>query len=766
MSGAAGDQFAKHARAVACEIFGEPNKTLSTKDELRFGSHGSVSVDLKSGKFFDHQEGVGGGVLWAIERQTGQSVAGGRAVDWMREHGYDIDDSWTPPPRGAQAPANSGQAPAVRLDALGNWLPQRVPDHGQLTATFDYCNADGSLSYQVCRYDWTVPVEINPKGREKTFVQRRPDVTKKNGWAYKMDGVEWLPYRLPELIEDVRNGDTIFVVEGEKKVDMLRKLGVPATCNHGGAGKFPETLVPWFAGADVVILPDSDPQATKKDGELRVHPDGRPVLPGKDHADLVGRRIEGVARRVRILNIPDLPLKGGVDDWLPAGGTVEKLYDLALTAPLFQAKPFQSHFGAVPWLDFGAPGPAYEHLVKGVLTRGEMSMLLGESQSGKSFIAIDIAMAVARGIDWFGNKVKRGGVIYQAGESATGVRRKRFPAYAKHHNLARDPLPIVLLERPVDFYNSDDQVDQFIDECKHWGRTFAVPLELIIIDTFNKATPGANENDGKDMGMVLARCDRIRRETGAHVMLVHHLNAGGTKARGHTSLFANLENVILVKKVENASDADGRKIREWTIAKQKDGDDGVSKRFVLRLIDIGIDADGDKINSCIIGEPNGEAAEPEHPEGINLAGYNTVVLRGIYNAIAKHGVTAPRELALSGGQMAIDREDLRKALREELDADGGDLSLKDGETEEDARKRREAAYRQNVYRAIDTLYRKSVVGRADGWLWLTGKRVRGFEPAPGMGEQRQERRPSTSSTEPPAYLDLPFDGPDDIGDFK
>ncbi|MFI7996082.1 AAA family ATPase, partial [Acinetobacter baumannii] len=84
---------------------------------------------------------------------------------------------------------------------------------------------------------------------------------------------------------------------------------------------------------------------------------------------------------------------------------------------------------------------------------------------------------------------------------------------------------------------------------------FDVPLELIVIDTFNKATPGANENDGKDMGVVLARCDRIRQKTGAHVMLVHHLNAGGTKARGHTSLFANVENVILCRYVPEHSDA-------------------------------------------------------------------------------------------------------------------------------------------------------------------------------------------------------------------
>lgn len=747
MSGAAGDQFAKHARAVAVDLFGEPNKQLSSHEELRFGKQGSVSVDLKTGGFFDHEAKEGGGVLWAIERVTGKTVAGGHAVEWMRQNGYDIEDRDLPPVRGAAASSPS----TTRRDPNGNWLPNRVPDHGRLTSTFDYRDRDGNVAYQVCRYDWDVPIETNPKGREKTFVQRRPDPSKRDGWAYKMDGVAWLPYRLPELIEDIAAGDTIFIVEGEKKVDMLRKLGVPATCNHGGAGKFPEELAQWFAGARVVILPDNDDA-------------------GRQHMDLIGRRLDEVAASVKTLEIPGLPAKGGIDDWLPKGGSAEALYDLTATsAKLFQAKPFTSAFGAVQWLDFGKAGPAYEHLIKGVLTRGEQSMLLGESQSGKSFIAIDIAMSVARGIEWFGRKARRGGVIYQAGESAVGVRRKRFPAYARHHNLERDPLPIVLLERPVDFYNSDEQVDLFIEECRHWSRTFPVPLELIIIDTFNKATPGANENDGKDMGMVLARCDRIRSATGAHVMLVHHLNSGGTKARGHTSLFANVENVITVRKVENAHDADKRQIREWVISKQKDGEDGVSQRFVLPLVNLGVDADGDKITSCIVSAPNGDAPEVEHPDGIAIAGYNAAVLRAIYNAVSRRGVSSPFELGLSRGQLAIDRNDLRDALRSELDADGGDIEAREGESEDDAKRRRDAAYRQNVYRSITTLYQKGVVGRKDGWLWLTGKKVRGFEPAPGMGDaqaQSPRKKNNTTQAADTSVGDPGVDLPWDTEDFK
>ncbi|MGA0615913.1 AAA family ATPase [Paracoccus sp. KR1-242] len=754
------DKFSHHARAVALELLGEPNKQLSSQHELRFGKAGSVSVDLEKGAFFNHEQKEGGGVLWFIQQQTGAAVEGGAAVQWLRDHGYYVEDD------GMQQ--RQADRPSQRLDPKGNWLPQRVPDHGRLTATYDYRDARGDVAYQVCRFDWTVDPEVNPKGHEKTFVQRRPDRSKKDGWTYKTQGMTALPYRLPELLDDLADGRTVFVVEGEKKVDMLRDLGVPATCNHGGAGKWPSELTEHFRGADVVILPDNDPQSTLPDGSLKNHPDGRPVFPGQDHANLVGRNLSDVARRVRTLEIPGLPLKGGVDDWIPAGGDAEQLYDLVdAVAKPFEAAPFTSRFGAVEWLNFDAPGAKHEYLIKGVLTRNELSFLLGESQSGKSFIAIDMAMAVARGVEWFGHKVRRGGVIYQAGESAAGVRRRRFPAYRQRFECSGSPLSVVLLEKPVDFYNSDEEVDAFIEECLHWKRTFRDPLELIVIDTFNKATPGANENDGKDMGVVLERCDRVKRATGAHVMLVHHLNAGGTKARGHTSLFANVDNVVTVRRCPDRTDDDNRQVREWVLSKQKDGEDGVNGKFVLPSIVIGKDEDGDDITSCTVSAPSTRpgAVEPDDPSGITISPSHSVFLRVIYDAISAKGTLAPVDLGLSRGAMAVDRVDLWNRVREVYEDDPEDQNP--GETPEEAAKRRAANLRQQIKRSRDHLYQKGVLDTKDNWFWLTGKNVKGFEEAPGLGDAAKRRRsrkkpdavPSDESFTP---SNLPFN-PEDFG---
>lgn len=717
------DKFSQHAAAVARELLGEENKGLSSPKELRFGKAGSVSVDLEKGAFFDHEQKEGGGVLWFIQHRTGSSVEGGQAVQWLRDHGYYVEED------GFRPSGNSGQG--SRRDPNGNWLPKRVPDTGKLTATYDYRDEQGDIIYQVCRFDWPVDLSVNPKGHDKTFVQRRPDRSRQDGWTYQTKGVRPLPYRLPELLDDLVDGRPIFIVEGEKKVDMLRAAGVPATCNHGGAGKWAEDLSQHFNGANVIILPDNDEA-------------------GQNHANLVGNRLSDVGARVRVLDLPGIPPKGGVDDWFPAGGDAERLYDLVdAAAKPFMSAPFNTRFGAVEWLNFDAAGPTHEYLIKGVLTRNELSFLAGASQSGKSFIAIDMAMAVARGVDWFGRRVRRGGVIYQAGESATGVRRRRFPAYRQRYDCGHDPLSVVLLEKPVDFYSSDEDVDAFIEECLHWKRVFRDPLELIILDTFNKATPGANENDGKDMGMVLARCERVRRATGAHVMLVHHMNAEGSKMRGHTSLFGNVDNVVTVKKCPDRTDAEGRQVREWVLSKQKDGEDGVGGKFVLPSIEIGFDADGDKVTSCTVDQPSTGAdgkLTPDDPNGIIVPSNHAPILRAIYDAVATRGTLAPVDLALSRGAMAVDRRELWEKIRDVLQDDPDDIQ--EDETPEAAKTRRDGALRQRVRRAREYLYQKGVIDTKGPWTWLTGRKVRGFEEAPGLGDDVKEARRSRSKAQP------------------
>ena len=147
----------------------------------------------------------------------------------------------------------------------------------------------------------------------KKFSQRRPDGS--GGVIWDLKGVRPVPFHLPELLEAIANGTTIFVTEGEKDVCTLAALGITATCNNGGAGKWKKKHAAFLKGADVVAIPDND-------------------QPGRDHVEKVAASVQGVATRVRVLTLPDLKPKEDVTDWLKKrGGTVDRLWALVDQAP-------------------------------------------------------------------------------------------------------------------------------------------------------------------------------------------------------------------------------------------------------------------------------------------------------------------------------------------------------------------------------------------------------------------------------------------------
>ncbi len=200
------------------------------------------------------------------------------------------DRSQIPFPRGTH-PNNTPQTPKKTGEKV-------------LECAYDYQAADGSLAYQVLRYR---------KGASKTFRQRHPDGA--GGWIWKMDGVTPLPYRLPEILA-ADTGIPVFVCEGEKDVDNLISMGLLATTNHGGAGKWKAEHAKHLAGRQVVIVPDND-------------------APGRKHAEQVAASLAGIALETRILELPDLPEKGDVSDWLAQGRTKEALLGLAAVLPLW-----------------------------------------------------------------------------------------------------------------------------------------------------------------------------------------------------------------------------------------------------------------------------------------------------------------------------------------------------------------------------------------------------------------------------------------------
>ena len=170
----------------------------------------------------------------------------------------------------------------------------------RIVKTYDYISATGNLVYQSVRKD------------PKKFYQRRPDA--KGNWINDLKGVAPIPYRLPELQRALERGETVIIVEGEKDADRLHGLGLTATTNSGGAGKWGEDHSKYFpAGAKVIILPDNDE-------------------PGRKHGQSVARSLHARGCIVKIIDLPDLPPKGDVSDWLDAGHTKAELFELIQAA--------------------------------------------------------------------------------------------------------------------------------------------------------------------------------------------------------------------------------------------------------------------------------------------------------------------------------------------------------------------------------------------------------------------------------------------------
>ena len=196
---------------------------------------------------------------------------------------------------------------------------------GKIVATYDYHDSQGVLIFQVCRMD------------PKAFLQRRPDGV--GGWTWKTKGLTKVLYRLPELLA-AKSGDAVFVGEGEKDVDNLRTaFGVIATTNPGGAdenaSKWLKSYSQTLKGRHVVLLPDNDPQKIHANGQPMFHADGRPVRVGQDFMAAVAASLHGLAASIRIVNLPGLPIKGDVSDWIAAGGTREQLEQLAKETPVY-----------------------------------------------------------------------------------------------------------------------------------------------------------------------------------------------------------------------------------------------------------------------------------------------------------------------------------------------------------------------------------------------------------------------------------------------
>lgn len=287
-----------------------------------------------------------------------------------------------------------------------------------------------------------------------------------------------------------------------------------------------------------------------------------------------------------------------------------------------EASEQRARIAAPIWFRDANPDLARRDAIGELLGSGMLSSIYGGSGSGKTFFALDLALAIARGENWCGRPVLRGIVLYAAGEGHQSV-LLRQAAYRLHHFGGERPaLPFATIPQSINLLDPTEHVDAVVALAKQAEAEWELPTVLIVIDTLARSIAGANENAPEVMGAAVQSADRLRELTGAHVLLVHHTGKADNGARGHSSLKAALDTEIEVAGLDG--------IRTAKVMKQRDLPIGATFAFALKPVAIGTNPEtGKEVTSCIVEHVEAPASVRRMPstknQGALLAGLREFV---------------------------------------------------------------------------------------------------------------------------------------------
>jgi RecA/RadA recombinase len=276
------------------------------------------------------------------------------------------------------------------------------------------------------------------------------------------------------------------------------------------------------------------------------------------------------------------PTPGDANDYAQAGGDLA-----ALLEPVEQP---QHRYKLVPAHQL-TNLPAIKWQIKKILPARDVCAIYGAPGAGKSFMALDMAAAIAEGRDWMGYRTKPAIVVYVVLEAANGF-SGRLKAWQMHHGRQLPDTLKIITHTPLALSSAKDLQDliaaiRAVVGDDHGGL-------VLFIDTLARAMGTYEENSNDDMGRVVAACDLLSKQLECTVAAVAHPGKDVARGmRGGSALLGGLDTVIQLEKDDNG-------IRTWTIEKQKEGEDGLTGQFKLHVLAIGEDDDGDEITSAVI----------------------------------------------------------------------------------------------------------------------------------------------------------------------
>ena len=249
--------------------------------------------------------------------------------------------------------------------------------------------------------------------------------------------------------------------------------------------------------------------------------------------------------------------------------------------------------------------PPPDWLVSSVLPVGSQGVLFGPSGSGKSFVALDMAMSIATGQPWQGHRVRQGPVAYVVAEGGHGL-SKRVDAWIQHRGLAPVDEMFFILE-PVQL-KDPDHIQALVRQINARNKQPA----LIVFDTLARCFVDGEENSAKDVGVVVHHAGMLQQATGASVLILHHTGrAGNNQERGSTALKGAAD--VMISQITD----DG--VITLRNPKQKDAEEFAPMTLQLHQVQLqkGPSSSGRTVTSCVVLPADAPADAAQGGGGLN-----------------------------------------------------------------------------------------------------------------------------------------------------
>jgi|11BtaG_2_1085332.scaffolds.fasta_scaffold06956_4 5S rRNA maturation endonuclease (ribonuclease M5)/KaiC/GvpD/RAD55 family RecA-like ATPase len=526
--------WVKIAPEVAKQLLGEPKSISST--EMRWGTHGSMVLNLEKGTFYTFEGGFGGGVVDLI-KYLNEDV-----TTVLKQFGYDqalSSDSLlsvsVTPPNGI----NKGNARSFDRKQMGTLLKQAV-------VALQYAN-----DFWVMRF----PDGHHIKQKYAPFIKNID-----GSWSMKRpEGDMPIYFKNTEEHKD----KPIVICEGEKALLGAEKIyeGDCVTW-HGGVNSWEKADWSPIYGREIIIWPDNDDA-------------------GKKCALAIKKHLRKNKCKVKVVTPPES--FNDKDDLWDAAERLDFNEDITFESFISKSPRLGARFTRADALLEQVDNPDW--LIKDVVEKESLMCIFGAPKSGKSFIAIDMAASIAGAKSFYGNEANGQPVMYVCGEGQRGVKR-RLKALDQDKYKVLAGIPLYLSDKAFRINDTDDfdaleeEIEEVILEAGNIG--------MIVIDTFQRNFSG-NENSAEDVGNFINKLDMLISKYKCCVCLVHHTGHGNaSRGRGSSVMGASLDYEFKVERDDQhiAGFVDEQMLVSFEQTLNKDGQGMAKKSLIFHEVQI------------------------------------------------------------------------------------------------------------------------------------------------------------------------------------